>query len=39
LIFSGVFLIMNMATAAPEQFVSYHSTPVNGLEIFYRAFW
>jgi hypothetical protein len=30
---------MNMATAAPEQFVSYHSTPVNGLEIFYRAFW
>ena len=33
---SGVFLIMNIATAAPEQFVSYHSTRVNGLEIFYR---
>ena len=36
LISSGVFLIMNIATAAPEQLVSYHSTRVNGLEIFYR---
>ena len=36
LISFGVFLIMNIATAAPEQFVSYHSTLVNGLEIFYR---
>jgi alpha-beta hydrolase superfamily lysophospholipase len=33
---SGVFLIMNIATAAPEQLVSYHATRVNGLEIFYR---
>jgi hypothetical protein len=33
---SGVFLTMNIATAAPEQLVSYHSTRVDGLEIFYR---
>jgi pimeloyl-ACP methyl ester carboxylesterase len=33
---SGVFMIMNIATAAPEQLVSYHSTRINGLEIFYR---
>src|ERR1700726_1328576 len=36
LISAGVFLTMNVATAAPEQLVSYHSTRVNGLEIFYR---
>jgi alpha-beta hydrolase superfamily lysophospholipase len=36
IISSGVFLTMNIATATPEQLVSYHSTPVNGLEIFYR---
>ena len=35
LMFSGVLLTMNIATAAPEQLVSYHSTPVDGLEIFY----
>jgi pimeloyl-ACP methyl ester carboxylesterase len=35
-IFSGVILMMNIATAATEQVVSYHSAPVNGLEIFYR---
>jgi hypothetical protein len=32
LILSGVFLIVNVATAAPEQPVSYDSTPVDGLE-------
>src|ERR1700722_3149372 len=36
LISSGVFLMMNIATAAPEQLVSYHSAGVDGLEIFYR---
>src|SRR5580704_16814798 len=36
LMLSGVLLAMNIATAAPEQLVSYHSTPVNGLEIFCR---
>jgi hypothetical protein len=36
LFFSGVFLCMNSAVAAPEQLVAYHSTQVDGLEIFYR---
>jgi pimeloyl-ACP methyl ester carboxylesterase len=27
---------MNIAIAAPEPLVSYHSTQVDGLEIFYR---
>src|SRR6202790_2005315 len=36
LIFSGVFMIMNVATAAPEHLVSYNSPRVEGLEIFYR---
>jgi len=36
LISSGVLLIMNVATAAPEQLVSYNSTRVDSLEIFYR---
>jgi pimeloyl-ACP methyl ester carboxylesterase len=36
LLSSGVFLIMNIAMAAPEQPVSYHSTRVGSLEIFYR---
>src|ERR1700747_3508256 len=36
LIFSGFCLVMKIATAAPEQLVSYNSTPVDGLEIFYR---
>ena len=27
---------MNVATAAPENLVSYNSTRVDGLEIFYR---
>ena len=33
---SAIFLMMNLATAAPEPLVSYHSTRVDGLEIFYR---
>jgi pimeloyl-ACP methyl ester carboxylesterase len=36
LIFSGFFLVMQIATAAPEHPVSYDSTRVDGLEIFYR---
>jgi hypothetical protein len=36
LIFSGFCLVMKIATAAPEQLVSYNSTRVDGLEIFYR---
>src|ERR1700675_279057 len=36
LISFGVFLTMNIAIAAPGQLVSYHSTQVDGLEIFYR---
>src|ERR1700759_320224 len=36
LISSGVFLSMNIAIAAPDQLVAYHSTQVDGLEIFYR---
>jgi alpha-beta hydrolase superfamily lysophospholipase len=36
LISSGVFLIMNVATAAPEHVASYNSARVDDLEIFYR---
>jgi pimeloyl-ACP methyl ester carboxylesterase len=36
LISSAVLLSMNIAIAAPEPLVAYHSTPVDGLEIFYR---
>src|SRR6201995_2870952 len=36
LISSGVFLSMNIAIAAPDQLVAYHSTQVEGVEIFYR---
>jgi hypothetical protein len=35
-IFSGLFLVMKIATAGPEYLVSYNSTRVDGLEIFYR---
>src|SRR3954469_24406188 len=33
---SGVLLMMNLAMAAPEPLVSYLSTRVDSLEIFYR---
>jgi hypothetical protein len=36
LVFSGVFLVMKNATAGPEHPVSYGSSRVDGLEIFYR---
>jgi pimeloyl-ACP methyl ester carboxylesterase len=32
----AIFLMMNLATAAPEPLVAYHSTRVDHLEIFYR---
>jgi hypothetical protein len=36
LIFSGIFLTMNVVTAAPENPISYQSARVDGLDIFYR---
>jgi pimeloyl-ACP methyl ester carboxylesterase len=36
LVFSGAFLVMEIATAGPEHPVSYGSSSVDGLEIFYR---
>lgn len=33
---SGILLMMNAATAAPEPLVSYHFVRVDGLEVFYR---
>ena len=33
---SAIFLMMSFAIAAPEPPVSYHSTRVDGLEVFYR---
>ena len=36
LVFSGVLMVMQIATAAPEHPVSYGSSSVDGLEIFYR---